>query len=66
MFQESYTKQEIAQLMKGAPKTGVVEVRMKDPKRTGSVTLRDYNLEDESGSTEYKPFIDANGNSRVV
>lgn len=66
MFQESYTKQEIAQLMKGAPKTGVVEVRMKDPKRTGSVTLRDYNLEDESGSTEYRPFIDANGNSRVV
>lgn len=66
MFQESYNKQEIAQLMKGAPTTGVVEIRMKDPKRTGSVTLRDYILEDNSGSSEYRPFIDANGNPRVV
>ena len=31
MFEESVTKQEIAQLMKGAPNTGIVEVRMKDP-----------------------------------
>jgi hypothetical protein len=66
MFQESYTKQEIAQLMKGAPTSGIIEVRLKDPKRTGSVTLRDYTYEDEQGSTEYRPFIDANGNPRVV
>ncbi len=66
MLQESYNKQEIALLMKGAPSEGIVEVRMKDPKRTGSVTLRDYIFEDENGSTEYRPFVDANGNSRVV
>lgn len=66
MLEESYNKQDIARLMKGAPSTGIVEIRMKDPKRTGSVTLRDYSREDASGSVEFRPFIDANGNPRVV
>jgi hypothetical protein len=66
MLKDSYTKAEVAELMRGTPQSGTIEVRMKDPKRTGSVTLRDYFHEDENGSREERPLIDANGNHRVI
>ncbi len=66
MFKENYNTKEIAELAKGAPTTGSIEVRMKDPKRTGSVTLRDYFLEGYNGAREHRPFIDSKGNARVV
>jgi len=66
MFDEKYTEKEIAALMKGTPTKGTVEVRMKDPKRSGSVTLRDYFQEFPDGSREHRPFIDAKGNARVA
>ena len=65
MFKEVLNQKEIAELMKGAPAEGIVEVRMRDPKRTGSVTLRGYLLE-ENGSTVRRPFVDSKGNDRVV
>ncbi len=40
----------------------VVEVRMINPKRTGTITLRDYN---DPITGEYREFKDAHGNSRV-
>ena len=63
---KEYTQKEIAELMKGAPKSGSVEVRFKDPKRTGTITLRDYWIEYPGGAREHRPFIDAKGNERVV
>jgi hypothetical protein len=63
---EKYTKSEIAELIKGAPSKGNVEIRLKDPKRTGTITLRDYILELEDGAVDYRPFIDSNGNHRIA
>tara|TARA_R110002126_G_scaffold94290_5_gene222694 strand:+ start:2649 stop:3395 length:747 start_codon:yes stop_codon:yes gene_type:complete len=65
MFEDRYTDKEIALLAKGAPTKGTIEVRMKDPKRSGSVTLRDFFQENPDGSREHRPFIDAKGSSRV-
>jgi hypothetical protein len=41
---------------------GIVEVRMINPKRTGTVTLRDYN---DPITGEFREFKDAHGNPRV-
>jgi hypothetical protein len=65
MFKESYNQKEIAELMRNAPTSGTIEVRFKDPKRSGTITLRDY-YHEVNGSREYRPFIDARGNTRVV
>lgn len=43
-------------------KDGVVEIRMINPKRTGTVTLRDY-LDPNTGLV--REFLDAHGNPRV-
>jgi hypothetical protein len=43
-------------------KGGIVEVRMINPKRTGTVTLRDYN---DPITGEFREFKDAHGNSRI-
>jgi hypothetical protein len=43
-------------------KGGIVEVRMINPKRTGTVTLRDYY---DSNTGEVREFLDAHGNPRV-
>lgn len=66
MLREKYTKQEVALLQKGIPKSGYVEIRMIDPKRTGSLTMRDYYEEDEFGARKHRPLIDSEGNERVV
>jgi len=63
---EKYTSTEVADLLKGVPKKGNVEIRMINPKKTGSVTMRDYTITDENGATDYRPFLDANGNHRVA
>lgn len=52
----------IKELTKDAPKTGNVEVRLRNPKRTGSITLRGYT--DEEG--KHRPYLDAHGNDRVL
>ena len=58
---EALSKARVKELMSGAPKTGNVEIRLKDPKRTGTITVRGYT--DKDGS--YRPFVDKFGNERV-
>lgn len=41
---------------------GIVEIRMVNPKRTGTITVRDY-TDPETG--EIREFVDAHGNPRV-
>jgi len=41
---------------------GMVEVRMKNPKRTGTITLRDYT--DRAG--KLRKLVDENGDARVI
>ena len=66
MLKERLSKKEIAELMNGTPTSGTVEVQLINPKRTGSITLRDYYMEDEFGSRLYRPFVDSNGNEKVA
>lgn len=66
MLKENYTKQEVASLMKGAPVSGQVEIRLTNPKKTGTITVRDYWKENADGSREFRPLIDSNGNLRVI
>lgn len=63
---EKYTKQDIAKMLKGVPESGNVEIRMINPKKTGTITLRDYSVEDENGALDYRPFIDSLGNHRIA
>jgi len=63
---EKYSTQDVAKLLKGVPSSGNVEIRMINPKKTGSITMRDYTITDPNGATDYRPFIDANGNHRVA
>jgi hypothetical protein len=58
---EALSKAKIKELMDGAPADGNVEIRLKDPKRTGTITLRGY-----TGSNgAYRPYVDKHGNERV-
>jgi len=50
------------ELMGDSPKTGNVEIRLKDPKRTGSITLRGYT---DKKDGQYRPYVDKFGNERV-
>lgn len=50
------------ELMADTPKEGNVEIRLKDPKRTGSITLRGYT---DKKDGQYRPYVDKFGNERV-
>jgi len=63
---EKYSKQDIVAMLKGVPSDGNVEIRMINPKKTGSVTLRDYTVTDSNGASDYRPFVDANGGHRIA
>lgn len=58
---EALSKAEVKELMVNSPKNGNVEIRLKDPKRTGSITLRGYTGKDGA----YRPYVDKYGNERV-
>lgn len=58
---EPISKARVKELMEGAPKDGNVEIRLKDPKRTGTITLRGYTGKDGA----YRPYVDKFGNERV-
>jgi hypothetical protein len=58
---EPVNKARIKELCGDAPSTGNVEIRLKDPKRTGTITVRGYT--DAKG--RYRPFVDQYGNERV-
>lgn len=56
----------VKELLKGVPDSGMAEIVLKDPKRTGSITVRDYTLVDEEGGLIHRPFVDKNGNHRIM
>jgi len=58
---EPVNKARIKELCGEAPTEGNVEIRLKDPKRTGTITVRGYT--DAKG--RYRPFVDQYGNERV-
>ncbi len=60
------SKPEIKKLLEGCPNSGMAEIALKFPKRTGSITIRDYTLTDEEGNLTHRPFVDSNGNSKIV
>ena len=62
---EKLAKAEIKNLTKGLPLSGIVEVRLVNPKRTGTITVRGINAIDDFGNHTWRPFVDSNGNERV-
>ena len=52
----------VKELASGAPGIGNVEVRLINPKKTGTITVRGYNGSDG----KYRPYVDSNGNHRVI
>jgi len=63
---EKISNAEVKNLLKGAPTSGFAEIILKDPKRTGSIVLRDYHLVDDEGNRSHRPFVDASGNHRII
>lgn len=57
---EKVSQARVKELQKGAPTKGHVEIRLKDPKRTGTIVVRDY-LENDSP----REFVNSNG-SHIV
>jgi len=62
---EKLAKAEIKNLTKGLPISGIVEVRLVDPKRTGTITVRGCNQIDDFGNHTWRPFVDSNGSERI-
>jgi hypothetical protein len=62
---EKLAKAEVKNLTKGLPITGIVEVRLVDPKRTGTITVRGFNQIDDFGNHTWRPFVDSNGSERI-
>jgi len=58
---DTVSKSKVKELLNGAPTTGLVEVRLRNPKKTGSVTLRDYLV---NGIP--RPYVDMYGNNKVL
>lgn len=63
---EKLSNADVKSLLKGAPTSGFAEIILKDPKRTGSIVLRDYHIEDDEGGRSHRPFVDGKGNHRIV
>lgn len=57
---------QIKSLTKGIKQSGIVEVRLVNPKRTGTITVRGYNEIDQYGSHTWRELVDSKGNIRVV
>jgi len=56
------SKTKIKELMGDSPSIGNAEVRLRNPKKTGTITVRGY----IGTNGVYRPFIDENGQERVV
>ena len=63
---EKISKAEVKSLLTDAPTSGFAEIILKDPKRTGSIVLRDYHLTDDEGARSHRPFVDKEGNHRII
>ncbi len=58
---ESLSKTRIKELASDSPTSGNVEIRLKDPKRTGTITVRGYTGADG----QHRPYVDQYGNERI-
>ena len=52
----------VKELSAGAPKQGLVEIRLVDPKKTGTITVREY--KDKTG--QIRPYVDQHGQHRIT
>lgn len=52
----------VKELADGAPMDGNVEIRLKDPKKTGTITVRGYRGKDGSN----RPYVDQHGQHRIM
>jgi len=59
---EKVSKVAIKELMAEAPTSGNCEIRLKDPKRTGTITVRGYTGADG----QHRPFVDKHGQHRIM
>ena len=57
---EALNKTRVKELAMGAPTKGHVEIRLKNPKKTGTIVVRDY-----LQNGKKRPFVDAEGNHIV-
>ena len=62
MENEKVSSTRVKELAKGAPTEGNCEIRLLNPKRSGTITLRGY--QDTDG--QYRPFVDQHGQHRVL
>jgi len=60
-------RKHIDDLLKKIDKGGMAEIRLKNPKKTGSIGVRGYTFTDpETGGREYREFFDSGGNIRRI
>ena len=59
---EPISKARLKELVDLAPEKGNCEIRLKDPKRTGTITVRGYTGKDG----RFRPFVDQFGNERII
>jgi hypothetical protein len=52
----------VKELSEGAPKQGLVEIRLKDPKKTGTITVRGY----KEVNGQHRPYVDQYGQNRIM
>lgn len=56
----------VKSLTKGIKQSGIVEVRLVNPKRTGTITVRGYNEIDQYNTHTWRELVDSKGHIRVV
>lgn len=61
MVKEKISKARVKELMSDSPTSGNIEIRLRDPKRSGSITVRGYTGDDG----QFRPFVDQHGNERI-
>lgn len=59
---EKLSKANVTKLVSQAPKSGRAEIRLRNPKKTGTITVRGYN--DETG--DFRPYVDQHGAERIM
>lgn len=59
-------KAQVKNLTNGIAKEGIVEVRLRNPKRTGTIAVRGFYEVDANGTHKWRELVDSEGEPRVV
>jgi major membrane immunogen (membrane-anchored lipoprotein) len=59
---ENVSQKRVKELADGTPTEGFVEIRLKNPKKTGAITVRDY----KDGEGRHRPYVDQYGQPRIL